>query len=182
MFTPAKTFLSLIVALAFVLGCGSQSTDEAGTITETPATETESAPAPDAASVRTAIEASNAAWAAAAEAGDATALTALYTDDALLLMPDQPMVRGTAGIQSAFESMLSEATIEELTLTTDEVEVSDSGDIAYVVGTSQERGTLADGSAFDDPGKYVAVYENVDGQWKIAVDTWNTNGTTTATE
>jgi ketosteroid isomerase-like protein len=48
----------------------------------------------------------NAKWEAAAKAGDAAAIAALYTSDALVLPPDQEMAKGRAGAEKVFGGML----------------------------------------------------------------------------
>ncbi len=65
--------------------------------------------------------------------------------------------------------------ISSVSLDTDVVEGAASGDIAYGVGTFTMSGTGADGSEWSDQGKYMEVLENVDGEWKIAADIWNSD-------
>ena len=59
----------------------------------------ETSPVVDAAGAREAMAAIDQAWEEAALAGDAAALTALYTADAVVQAPGYPRVSGTAGIQ-----------------------------------------------------------------------------------
>lgn len=173
-----KAPFALVLASVIALGCQSQTSEETGSMED----ETAPAAAPDVAAIQSAIEASDDAWEAAALAGDAAALTALYTDDATLLPPDMPMARGSAEIRSAFDAMLGAVSFESMELASGDAHVAESGDLAYVVGTYHDVGTTADGAAFDESGKYAVVYRNVDGQWKIASDTWNSDGMAPAAE
>lgn len=162
----ATLVLTLISGLA--LACQSEPATETGEMTETVVVDAEGA--------RAAFEASNAAWTAAAIAGDAAAITALYSDDAILLAPDMPRATGQAEILAAFEALFGAYTFESMTITIDDVTIAEAGDIAYVVGSYQDSGTLADGTPVSSTGKYVSVQENVDGEWKIALDSWNSDG------
>ena len=175
MFTHLKSTLALLLALGVTLGCEAETGEEAGATAEETATEAAPAEtaAPDVASVRSAIEASNDAWASAATAGDAAGITALYTDDAYVLIPGMDLVHGSAEIESSFRSWFDQVTIEEVTIDVEHVDVAESGDIAYVVGTYSDRGTTADGTAIAESGKFAAVFENVDGEWLMVVDGWN---------
>lgn len=49
--------------------------------------------------VREAIETANAQWTAAFNRGDAAAVAALYTPDAIVMPPDSDMIRGRQAIQ-----------------------------------------------------------------------------------
>jgi ketosteroid isomerase-like protein len=55
------------------------------------------------------IAQSNAKWEAAVKAGDAAAIAALYTSDALVLAPDREMAKGRAGAEKVFSGMLKAA-------------------------------------------------------------------------
>ncbi|HUE96405.1 MAG TPA: hypothetical protein VMN39_07075, partial [Longimicrobiaceae bacterium] len=50
-----------------------------------------------------------------------------------------------------------------------------AGDYAYSVGTFTMSGAAPDGSEWSDEGKYVAVWQNVEGDWKMAADIWNSS-------
>lgn len=178
MFTHPKTFLTFLLAFGVLLGCEAQTGDEAGSTAEETVAE---ATVPDAASVRSAIETGNEAWIAAATAGDAAALTALYTDDAYVLIPDQDLAHGSAAIQSAFEGLFEQITFEDVTIDIEHLDVAGSGDVAYGVGTYTDRMLLADGTTVEEAGKFTAVYENVDGEWLMVADAWNANAAPEAT-
>jgi uncharacterized protein (TIGR02246 family) len=102
--------------------------------------------------------------------GDATAVAAWYSTDATLLPPDHRMLKGRDAIQSFWQGAMSMG-ITEAGLETVEVEVRD--DIAYEVGrfvmTVQPEG----GDAAKMTGKYVVVWKQEGGSWKMHVDIWN---------
>lgn len=167
MFTM-KTLFTLCLVSGLALACQSEPASETGEMTEVAVVDVEGA--------RAAIDASNAAWSAAAMAGDAAALAALHTDDATVLAPDAPRASGQAEILALFEQMFTGITFESMSIEADDVTVSPTGETAYVVGSFHDSGALADGTPFTDTGKYITIFENVDGEWKIALDAWNSDG------
>ncbi len=123
----------------------------------------------DPAAVRAEIEALTTRYQAAARAGDADAIAALYADDAVLHPDNRPAVRGRADVDAYLAA--SHAEPSELTLTTVDVVASDAGDLAYEVGTTVWP---------DGPGKYLTVYRRTDAGWRIVADTWSRNAPPTA--
>ena len=120
--------------------------------------------AADPAAVRTEIEALTARYQTAARAGDADAIAALYTDDAVLHPSGKPAVRGRAAVDAHMAASHAEPT--ELTFTTVDVVASEAGDLAYEVGTAVWP---------DGPGKYLTVYRRTQAGWRIVADTWSHN-------
>lgn len=134
-----------------------------------------SPPAVDAAAVRTAIEGANAKWSEAYLAKDAAALAALHTEDAILAPPNAERASGREAIAAAYAALFTEITPTANEVSVDRLEVAQSGDLAYQVGTYRGTTTLADGSSVSDTGTFVSVFKNVNGQWMLAVDTWNSD-------
>ena len=162
-----KRSMMLVWAASLALACQTQE----------PATEqgSETDLAVDEAAVRETIEAKDQAWADAAVAGDAAAIAQQYAADAIVAPPGSPRVTGNAAIQELFTGWLAEAPISSATLDSDVITVAASGDYAHAVGSYTMSGTAPDGSEWSDQGKYVAVWENVDGDWKIVADIWNSD-------
>lgn len=104
--------------------------------------------------------------------GDATGLAALYTRDAKLLPPDHPMINGTEAIRSFWQGAMNMG-IKEATLET--VEVEARADLAYEIGRFTLIIQPQGGERMTTTGKYVVVWKNQDGSWKLHVDVWNTN-------
>lgn len=164
---PWKSTLILVAAAAAALACQSQDT----------ATEqgSDTTPAVDAEAVRAAITANDEAFGQAFNAGDAATIVALYTPDAVLLPPNEPRIEGSAGIQESFAGMFEEAPGATLDLTTEDVQVAAAGDYAYGVGSFSISGSAPDGSEWSDQGKYVAIWKNIEGEWKMVLDTWSSD-------
>jgi uncharacterized protein (TIGR02246 family) len=162
----AKPLVAAAIALVLAAGCQQEPATEAGSTEETATV--------DPAAVRQAIEAGGDAWEAAALAGDAAALTALYTDDAIIMPPNAPRAEGSAAIQTAFTDMLAAVPFTAIEIVTDGVELSASGDIAWAHGTYTSTNTV-DGEPYMDSGKWMNVSENRDGQWLLAADIWNSD-------
>jgi uncharacterized protein (TIGR02246 family) len=169
----AKPLSALAIALVLVAGCQQEPATEAGSTEETPTV--------DPAAVREAIDASGAAWETAALAGDAAALTALYTEDAILLPPNAPKFVGSAAIEAGLSEMLAAAPFTAIDIVTEGVEVSASGDIAWAYGTYTSTNTVS-GEPYEDTGKWLNVSENRDGRWLMVVDTWNSDTPMTGME
>jgi ketosteroid isomerase-like protein len=119
--------------------------------------------------VRAAIEVVNRAFCAAMSRNDAAAIVALYTSAAEVLPPGSDAVRGREAIRKIFQAGM-DAGQKELTLTTLEVEAH--GDTADEVGTWTAKGK--DGMLLDS-GKYIAIWKNEGGQWRLHRHIWNSN-------
>ena len=117
-----------------------------------------------------AIQEGAVAWQTAWNAGDAAALAAMYAADAVVMAPGAPGMMGQEAIQAGFQVALDMAEGSQMTITPEEI--MSHGDMAVEVGKWVEAG--ADGS-HKDHGKYIAVWKNVDGQWMIVRDIWNSS-------
>ena len=53
--------------------------------------------------------------------------------------------------------------------------VSQAGDMVVDLGTYDYQGLDPKQKPVQDVGKYVSVYKQVDGQWKMVVDAWNSD-------
>ena len=104
-----------------------------------------------------------------ANAGDAAAMTdAFYTEDALLLPPNAPQVKGKAAIRDFWKTFLAVG-VSDVVLET--VNVSSSGDLAYSVGKS---GFTVAGAK--QTGKYMCVYRRQsNGSYRAVADIFNSN-------
>ena len=119
--------------------------------------------------VRSAIEAGNKKWEAAASRGDAAEVAALYTADAQLLPSQSDFVRGTQAIGQYWQAVFDSG-VKEVSLTTLEVEGCEN--TAHEVGKLEIRG--ADGKVLDR-GKYVVVWNKEGDAWKLHRDIWTTS-------
>jgi uncharacterized protein (TIGR02246 family) len=115
------------------------------------------------------IAAANEKFMAAARQGDAAGLAALYTEDGQLLPPNADVMSGREAI-AAFWGAVVEMGIKEAEL--DTVEVADHGDTAIEVGRFTLYG--ADRQQLDR-GKYIVVWKQEAGQWKLHRDIFNSS-------
>lgn len=122
----------------------------------------------DDADLRAQIEKMDRAWEKAYNAGDAAALTALYTKDAKVMAPGAEAVSGTKAIQALFAADVAQGVKNALT----QEEVMALGD--YALENGKFVATTADGKHLDH-GSYVTFYKKVDGGWKIYRDIWNSS-------
>lgn len=122
--------------------------------------------------VRAAIEAADKKFVAALSQGDAAGVAALYTADARLLPPNSEMMKGKEAIQSFWQGGIDMG-IKGGTLETVEVEVRE--DMACEIGKYTLTIQVADGQTVTDTGKYLVVWKNQDGSWKLDMDIWNTS-------
>ncbi len=119
-----------------------------------------------------AIKASTDIFVEALLAGDWAAFAALYTEDAVVMPPNVPVVEGRVAIQ-AFLEPLSRFTQLELTI----VQIDGRGDLAFVRGTNSMT-LIVEGTSepIHFTGKYVEIWrKQPDGKWLIAVDIWNSD-------
>ena len=139
-----------------------------------PAAKPAAAPADPAAQARAAIEAIDVKFAAAMMKGDAAGAAAVYASDAILMLPDEPMMKGSAAISAGIAAMLKEDTIKSFT--TKVLDVTLAGDYAIETGTFEMTTQPAKGPAETDKGQYVTVWKKqAGGGWKIVRDISNSS-------
>src|SRR3954454_4617166 len=111
------------------------------------------------------IEKLNDAFVAAFGSGDVTSLAGMYVEDAYLMPPGAPLMRGRADIQK-FWSAAGEQ-VGDLKLVTVDVKPL-GGEAAREIGSFslKSKGQQAQ----ELTGKYVVVWQKVQGDWKLAVD------------
>ncbi len=116
--------------------------------------------------VRQAIEFGNRALIAAFLRGDSQAVAALYTEDGKIIAPGNEIVSGRSAIAAFWYTVMSSG-VKDLSLGT--VEVESAGDLAYELGTVRLIGPDSQVTG----GRYVVVWKQKNGQWKLHLDIWN---------
>ncbi len=144
-----KSAFFLMIALLLVLNCQ-------------PAQE-------DSTKIREAIVAANGNFMEAFNKGDAAGLAALYTAEGQLLPGNSDFVTGTQAIQEFWQGAMNMG-IKSAKLET--IEVEGMGKTAYEVGKYQ---LFAAGDQMLDQGKYIVIWKQVEGKWKLHRDIWNTS-------
>ena len=110
---------------------------------------------------------------AAATSRDASALAAVYADDAVLMNPKVPDVKGRANIEAAFRSAFTASAIRGMTLSPIDVRVL--GDRAYELSTFTQLVETGGKAAAEDHGRVMLVWERKpDGPWKVRYALVNT--------
>src|ERR671911_1815416 len=101
---------------------------------------------------------------AAAKARDAAKVASFYAEDAVLMPPNAPPIKGKKAIQQDHERLFKESPPFELTATPLASETS--GDLGYIQG---EFVVKRQGGG-EVRGKYVEVWRRIKGEWKILYD------------
>jgi uncharacterized protein (TIGR02246 family) len=109
-----------------------------------------------------------------ANAGDAGKLVSgFYTEDATLLPPNAPLVRGADNIRGFWQGVL-DAGAGDVTLETTQVDAS--GDLAYGVGRYSFTMPAEGGERGRDRGKYLVVFRRqADGSWRCVADMFSSD-------
>ena len=101
------------------------------------------------------------AYMGAVEAGDADAIARLYTEDALLLIPEHAAISGRQAIQESYRETMGEGV--KLNVTVEDFH--EQGDTAYAAGTYETE---------DDNGKWLEVLQRQsDGSVLLHRVCWN---------
>jgi uncharacterized protein (TIGR02246 family) len=119
---------------------------------------------------RSAIEAAISEFEKAANAKDAETIANMYAEDATLLPPGSPLIKGRANIrafwQSFFDAGASDASLRV-------VEVGSAGDLAYEIGTFQAKLPSPQGGTAPASGKYVVAWKRQADGIKLVADIFN---------
>lgn len=117
----------------------------------------------------------DAAWSDAAGAKDIDKTISFYSDDALVMPSNSPVLKGKAAAREMWQGMFSLPGFGGGWKAT-KVEVASSGDLGYVTGTYEINETDASGKPKTDKGKYLEVWKKqADGNWKCVADMFNTD-------
>ncbi len=114
-------------------------------------------------------------WAKAVASGDLERALAYWTDDAIVLPPDQPAVIGKPAIRDYVHQMGSLPGFS-ITWEPERATVSNGGDLGYMIERNRVTFMDASGQLKTQHGKAVTVWRKQDnGAWKCVIDTWNTS-------
>jgi uncharacterized protein (TIGR02246 family) len=117
-----------------------------------------------------AIRAQAASWEKAYNGGDAKAVAALYAEDALLLPPGAPGVRGRTAIQEFFaKDVAGSKAAGAVFALNPKTDVGVSGNMGWESGTYK----VTVKGAVVETGKFLSVSRKINGKWLYIRDTWN---------
>ncbi len=105
---------------------------------------------------------------------DLEGMLSYYADNFISLPSYQPMLRSLDAMRESHKQqheMGMKMTSFELIAT----DVIVEGNIAIEIGTYTVSMDMPEMGAIDDFGKYMNVWENQDGDWKLRADMWNTD-------
>ena len=114
------------------------------------------------------IEAENKKLMAFVASGDSSGVASLYTADAKLMFSGKPAIVGREAIQTTFSEILRSG-VSKIELKTKDV--FGEGDLLAEEG---EVTVYANGTAVAEE-KYIILWKNVDGKWKLFRDIANSN-------
>jgi len=117
-----------------------------------------------------------AAWSKDAALKDADKWASYYTDDAALLLPNEPIVNGKEAIKASLKPLMADPNFA-LSFQGTRAEASKGGDMVWSVGTYAM--TVSDPKTkkpVTDKGKYLTVFKKqADGSWKAIADMINSD-------
>lgn len=109
-------------------------------------------------------------WSQAASAGDVEKIVSYWAEDAVLMSAEQLPLKGKAAIREMVEGSFKIPGFK-ISWQPQSVEVSESGDMAYIIENSQISLTDSTGKAFVQNNKAVSIWrKQKDGSWKNVVD------------
>ena len=166
--TMKSICLFLLVVIFFSFGCAQPASES-----------TADTPTVDLASERALLMAADKAWSESIH--DIEAFLSFVADGAHFMPFGAPLAQGDA-IRATWEGLTSMPGFG-LEWQATSVEVADSGEIGYTIGTFALLTADQDGTALLTEGKYVTVWhKQADGSWKVRVDCFNANGPPTPAE
>ncbi len=134
-----------------------------------------SAFAQDTRSDEAALRKADIAWANSAQTKSVDIWVANYSDDAVVLSPNQPAAAGSEAIRNSISGLLGLPGLQ-LTWQPIKVEVSRSGDMGYIRGAYQLSFDGGNGTRISDHGKYIEIWKKqADGRWKCTIDMFNSD-------
>jgi uncharacterized protein (TIGR02246 family) len=123
--------------------------------------------------VRRAIRAANRKFGDGIRKGDPSAVGDLYTEDAILMPPNNEMIRGRHGTEgfwgAAIKMGVRDAVLKTIELRVVADEVHEVGNYALKIQPEGKK-------AFEDKGKYIVIWKrDAEGRWKLHRDIWNSS-------
>jgi uncharacterized protein (TIGR02246 family) len=115
-------------------------------------------------------------WTAAIKAGDIEKILGIFTPEAVVMNANTPACTGAQAIRESLKSWFADTTIFHNTFESgvETIEVSASGDFAYVRGNSRINIRMPAG-VVEETDKWITIYRKVNGVWKAIVDIWNSD-------
>jgi uncharacterized protein (TIGR02246 family) len=115
-------------------------------------------------------------WTVLNQKRDIAKVMEMYAPDAIIMAPGQIVATGLETIRKQFESMFADTSIlwDTFSWTSEKVEVSTLGDLAYIKGSNSMRMKTPNG-IIEEADKGVDIWRKIDGKWKAVLTIWNSN-------
>jgi ketosteroid isomerase-like protein len=117
------------------------------------------------------------AYVKAVLAADVKAVVALYTEDAVEMPPDEPLVKGRAALEAMYKKEFTEMAAKKMKIakfTLTHLETVAHGDMGHDIGTFSQTVTAEGGAKpMNETGKYVVLLKQQGGTWKVAYAIYN---------
>ena len=148
-----------VVFFVFAVACKQTATEE--TATTKPETDQATTTKADPATLRAEIQELETAWATSDNAGDVNTLATFYSEDAVSLANNAPMLVGNAAIKKDMEASMAKRP-KGFTTSYDVMDVFGSGDYVTEVGKTTRKDSTG---KVTTTGKYMAIWEKRNGKW-----------------
>lgn len=112
-------------------------------------------------------------WVDAIEARDVDAVVEFYAEDGRVMPPNAEPAIGRDSVRGVWSAILELPGLD-MSFEPAIVKVAESGDIAYTIGNYQMHYDGDQGRVLDS-GKYIDLWEKVDGEWKVRADMFSSN-------
>ncbi len=112
-------------------------------------------------------------WLGAIARGDAAAVANIYTADGAFMAPNAPAANGRKAVEAAWKGLMGLPALS-LKFRATRIDVAASGDLATDIGTYTLGFDGKSGRVTDD-GKYVVVWQKIDGRWQVLADIFNSD-------
>jgi ketosteroid isomerase-like protein len=110
----------------------------------------------------------------AAQALDAAGTASSYSEDAMVMPPNQAAASGRAAAQKVWAAMLVPGT--QINWFANKVQAAASGEMVYEQGTYSVEVPGPDGKPVSDEGKFLSVWKKqTNGEWKEVESIWNSD-------
>ena len=116
-----------------------------------------------------AVRQADIAWSAAAGSKNLDKTVSFYSEDALVLPPNEAAVTGKDAIRKLWGGFLDSLT--NIRWKPTRIEMANSGEMAVLTGMYET--TMKDGTK--DTGKYCEIWKQRDGTWKCVIDMFSSD-------
>jgi uncharacterized protein (TIGR02246 family) len=106
-------------------------------------------------------------------AHDAAAAANLYAEDASLLPPNEPIVKGRANIQKYWQAGIDAGIVDASVQT---IDAKSHGDLGYEIGRFEMQIKDSTGNITVEKGKFTEILKrNAEGKWMSIYGMWSTD-------